>query len=304
MKVTVFQKSGLGNQLFQYAAGWYYARKYNARLEMVIDREQNASSYGFPRPFLLSNFCVSAPCTPLSLAQRILISTNPRLKTGAAALATIMRAQIVTEPIAKRHTFIPDLPIRHGNVEVVGLVGYWQTFRALETIAEDMRREFRFRFEPLGPNGEMLSRILDSSNSVSLHIRRGDYTLAVEGNRVLSMSYYSRAIELFRARIGNPVFFVFSDDIAYARANLPSDISAVFVSHNDDFRAHEDLRLMSACRHNIIANSSFSWWGAWLNSNSEKIVFAPRMWYANSDSYYPDLLPDTWILDNTPYTDS
>ncbi len=143
----------------------------------------------------------------------------------------------------------------------------------------------------------MLTRIQQQGQPVSLHMRRGDYTLAIEGNRTLPMSFYTRAIAHMRERLTTPVFFIFSDDIAFARAHLPADLAAVFVDHNDDLSSHEDLRLMAACHHHIIANSSFSWWGAWLNPRSDRIVFAPRNWTQAADSYYPDLLPPEWTVD-------
>ncbi len=145
----------------------------------------------------------------------------------------------------------------------------------------------------------MLERIGKCTNPVSLHVRRGDYTLAAEGNIALPLDYYTRSISICRERLADPTFFVFSDDIAFARKNLPHDIRAVFIDHNDDASSHEDLRLMSSCRHHIIANSTFSWWGAWLNPRLDKLVVAPKHWYLTQDSYYPELLPPGWILCDT-----
>jgi hypothetical protein len=145
-----------------------------------------------------------------------------------------------------------------------------------------------------------MEQIAACRNPVSLHVRRGDYTLAAEGKIALPLSYYASAIAYCQARLEDPTFFVFSDDMEFARANLPGNPRAVFVDHNDDASSHEDLRLMSACRHHIIANSSFSWWGAWLNPRADKIVYAPKYWLLNRDSYFPDLFPASWLLDDFP----
>jgi hypothetical protein len=110
------------------------------------------------------------------------------------------------------------------------------------------------------------------------------------------MEYYERAIAHMSERLDDPRYFVFSDDVEFARENLPRSGGLEFVAHNDDFSAHEDLRLMSSCHHHILANSTFSWWGAWLNGHPEKIVVAPRQWYEGSDNYYPNLFAPEWTL--------
>ena len=127
-------------------------------------------------------------------------------------------------------------------------------------------------------------------------MRRGDCTVAATNRVDLPLEYYLNAISTIKERLGDPTFFVFSDDIPFVKEYLPQNLAMVFVDHNDDFSAHEDLRLMSSCHHHIIANSTFSWWGAWLNPRTDKMVIAPKHWYNTEDSYYPDLLPQTWLL--------
>jgi hypothetical protein len=131
---------------------------------------------------------------------------------------------------------------------------------------------------------------------ISLHVRAGDYKTFRGGQRMLPLAYYRQAMETIRERVRKPFFLVFSDDIAYARENLPRGEEMVFVDHNDESNGHEDLRLMSACRHHIIANSTFSWWGAWLNPDPEKLVLAPKVWQ-NDDLVvpYPDVTPPDWL---------
>ena len=135
------------------------------------------------------------------------------------------------------------------------------------------------------------------SQSVSLHIRRGDYAsnpVTQSFHGTLQMGYYTRAMRHLAERIEDPHLYVFSDDPEWARGNLQSEYPTEFVIHNDVDRNYEDLRLMSSCKHHIIANSTFSWWAAWLCSNPEKLVFAPRKWFEGSNNDTRDLIPDTW----------
>lgn len=299
MQIIARQISGLGNQMFQYAAGRYYARRYNAQMRMVLDPEKNAISHGYPRPFLLSHFAITAPVREVSAFDRFVFTHQQWLKPVSAAVKRSLGIQIFTEKIEQRYTFMPDLPLQK-NVRILYLVGYWQAHRLADEIADELRAEFSFREPAQGKNLEILNKIRQCKNPISLHVRRGDYTLAAEGNIALPMDYYSRAIATCKERLGDPVFFVFSDDIAFTKEHLPRDIEAVFVDHNDDASSHEDLRLMSSCHHHIIANSTFSWWGAWLNPRTEKLVYAPKHWHLKPVSYYPDLLPPDWILADTP----
>lgn len=299
MQIVARQISGLGNQMFQYAAGRYYARHYNAQMRMAADPAQDAVSHGYPRPFLLSHFTITAPAEEVSAFDRFVFTHRQWLKPVSAAVTASLGIQIFTEQIEQRYTFMPDLPLRR-NVRTLYLVGYWQTHRLVDAIADELRAEFSFREPARGKNLEVLNKIRQCRNPVSLHVRRGDYTLAAEGNIALPMDYYSRAIAAYKERLGDPVFFVFSDDIPFTKEHLPHDIQAVFVDHNDDTSSHEDLRLMSSCHHHIIANSTFSWWGAWLNPRADKMVYAPKHWHLKPGSYYPDLLPPDWMLADTP----
>ena len=133
-------------------------------------------------------------------------------------------------------------------------------------------------------------------NAVSLHVRRGDY-ISDKKNAfigVCTLDYYKTAIEKIKTQVDNPVFFVYSDDINWVKNNLVIDKTAVFVNHNRGQESYNDMHLMSLCKHNIIANSSFSWWGAWLNTSPDKIVIAPKQWFANMQDT-SDLLPDNWL---------
>jgi hypothetical protein len=295
VQIVVRQVSGLGNQMFQYAAGLYFARRYGAEMKILVEPPGSAVSHGYPRPFLLSNFAISVPFREVAAYDRLIFAKRRELKTFSSKLRKVLAIQEITQAFDQRHTFLKDIPARI-HARSVHLTGYWQAHQFADEVAVELRREFQYRDPAQGRNVDVLRMIQQSSHSVSLHIRRGDYTLAAEGNIALPMEYYYQGIRYFTSRSPDTTFFVFSDDINFAKQSLPRDIKAVFVDHNDAFSAHEDLRLMSTCHDHVIANSTFSWWGAWLNPRPHKVVLAPRYWHLKPDSYYPDLFPPDWIL--------
>ena len=133
-------------------------------------------------------------------------------------------------------------------------------------------------------------------NAVSVHVRRGDYVNNKNANAfhgVCSPEYYRKAIELIAKRVDSPKYFVFSDDIEWVKEHIEIP-NAVFVSQKD-IADHEELVLMSKCKHAIIANSSFSWWGAWLNANPNKLVIAPKQWVSDSRVNTVDAIPAEWV---------
>jgi hypothetical protein len=184
------------------------------------------------------------------------------------------------------------------------LDGYWQSERYFVAAAEAIRRDFSFKTPPTAENQKLLDRI-KATQAVSLHVRRGDFahnqnTNAIHG--VCSPAYYAQAVETIAKSVRNPLFFVFSDEIDWVKEAGFVTHPAVFVSHNQAANSWEDLRLMSQCRHHIIANSTFSWWGAWLNPDPAKIVIAPRHWFNPESAWYQqhnvganDIVPQTWL---------
>jgi hypothetical protein len=292
MKILIKQKKGLGNQLFEYAAGLYFAKKYGAGLAIIKEPECRAISFGHPRPFLLSKFLITTPVRDMNSLDRLLCSTSERAKLAAASARLLFRAQLVKPHFSTDWVFQPSLPDTRGKRRIY-LDGHFQSHQFSQNVEQQLRSELVLRDAPAGKNLEMLEQIRASECPVSIHIRRGDYTLIYNGRDALPMTYYRNAIATICDDSSRPTFFVFSDDIAFARANLPGDRNMFFIGHNDEVTAHEDLRLMSACRHNIIANSTFSWWGAWLNPNPEKQVLAPNRWL-DPLVPHPDLIPPTW----------
>ena len=135
---------------------------------------------------------------------------------------------------------------------------------------------------------------MKSVHAVSIHFRRGDYV----GNAVHETDktvYYKEAMELIESKVENPVYFLFSDDIPWVKENFTTSFETHYIDFNDASTNFEDLKLMSSCQHNIMANSSFSWWGAWLNSNPNKTVIAPKLWFNDEKVNTSDIIPENWI---------
>jgi hypothetical protein len=164
-------------------------------------------------------------------------------------------------------------------------------FKNIETI---IKNDFIFNQNIIDKNKDLVSKI-ESCNSISLHVRRGDYVqnkITNQFHGLCSLKYYNNAIHYIEMKIKNIEIFVFSDDISWCKENLKYNLPIHFMDTND---AHSDLYLMTKCKHNIIANSSFSWWGAWLNTNKEKIVIAPKQWFADQSVITQDIIPAQWI---------
>ncbi len=162
--------------------------------------------------------------------------------------------------------------------------------------ADEIRAEFELEEAPSQRNRELIERV-EATNSLSLHVRRGDYVSHEATGRfhgLMPLSYYREAVELVTERAGRAEIFVFSDDIDWCKREFTiPECKLHYVDHNS--RGSEDMRLMSSCRHHILANSSFSWWGAWLNRDPEKIVVAPTRWFRDLSIDTSDLLPESWL---------
>jgi len=172
--------------------------------------------------------------------------------------------------------------------------GFWQSQLYFESIKADVRAAFLFDESKLNSSTKQLSIDIVNSNSISIHIRRGDYLQHADiFGGICTVEYYTKAIEYVLDRIDNCSFFVFSDDIDWVKLNFSHLGDFKYVDCNSGMDSWQDMYLMSKCKHNIIANSTFSWWGAWLNENPHKIVVAPAKWMNTRDCDI--ILPETWI---------
>ena len=281
---------GMGNQMFQYAVGRALALSKNTTFKVDISA---FVSYELRRYELQRIFRCPVEIADASDMREILgCYASPIIRKIVARLKLpILRSRkFVVEPHFYYWPGINQLP------QDCYLVGYWQSEKYFRDVATEIRADFTFLTPMSGLNVDIASQI-SRVNAVSLHVRRGDYvsnpmTNATHG--LCSLDYYKAAIRHVAERIENPHFFIFSDDMAWVKERLGMDFPCQHIEHNKGDESYNDMRLMSLCQHHIIANSSFSWWGAWLNPNPDKIVVAPKQWFAN-DNNVEDLFPQSWV---------
>ena len=282
---------GLGNQLFQYALGRFLAEKNQTFLYIDLSYYRTNSKH----PFLLDKFYCSYQ--EIKRDQLVFLPENERwykMVKWAQKIIPVRHRNIISDFSAKYRPAIKTA------TPPVYLEGYWQSPKYFEKIKTLVREECRVKDPPQGENADLLARIRENHNPVCLHVRRGDFVNDEEIHEkhgICSMDYYQRAIEIIRREVEEPTFFVFSDDKQFVQDQFGNDEHFVIVKGNKVDEAHEDLRLMYHCNHFIIANSTFSWWGAWLSSNKNKTVIAPEDWFKNKRKFtISDLIPDSWKL--------
>ena len=280
---------GLGNQLFQYAAGRSLAAKHQTSLHLDV------SMFGKEplRRYVLDHFLIRA--TILSDAERMSLGLpsgqDGRLRRVVQRLAGLSAAPMIEE---RDYGFSPDVL---DAPSFCCLRGYFQSPRYFEMIEEQIRLELVVSDALVGRNREIATQV-GATTAVAVHVRRGDYATNAHTNKyhgTCGPDYYALAEKLLREKLVEPHLFVFSDDPDWAEENLHFVSPATFLRHNDPKHDYEDLRLMSLCRHHIIANSTFSWWGAWLCVHPDKIVVAPRNWFGEAGLSTSDLIPRSWI---------
>lgn len=180
------------------------------------------------------------------------------------------------------------------DVDYCYLDGYWQSEDYFKDIELDIRNVFRFPEFTEQENIELMNKI-SGKNSVSLHVRRGDYVDVPRYVALGKTQYYQNAVDYIKERVDNPIFVILSDDILWCKQNLNLPENIIYVDWNHGTRSYRDMQIMSRCKHNIIANSSFSWWGAWLNSNLDKIVVSPERFFNGKMEDDSHIIPKEWV---------
>jgi len=279
--IVVKLKGGLGNQMFQYAALRALSLKYKKKAYLdlqLINNHQIETNTFTPRNFSLNIFKIKA--TPLS----------PLLKFFFKARHAISRNNY-------------DDGINFNSIKFPAcLDGYFQSENYFKKYRKEILKDFSLKY-PLDEKNETILQEIVKQQAVSLHIRRGDYITKPKVflfHGVCSIEYYKAAIEYIKKKTDSPVFYIFTDDPIWVQNNFMVSIFSNkirLVNINQGADSWKDMYLMSKCKHNIIANSSFSWWGAWLNQNPDKIVIAPKQWFADPtmNSKTVDLIPSDWL---------
>ena len=291
--IVVKIMGGLGNQMFQYALGKAVARRNNTSLHLDISGYQNMHPDDTPRQYELGVYGIQPKIATTAILSKIQPENAPKSRIDVAAnFFGFGKLWTVYEKGAGYNPFIESTPNNSY------LVGWWQTEKYFSSIRDLLLEDFEPR-TPLEPNNDIILEKIVSCEAVSIHVRRGDYInnpSASAHHGISPVDYYSNAIQYMSSRVKSVKFFVFSDDLEWCKQMLPLPKDSVFVSGNEGCMAYEDIRLMKNCKHNIIANSSFSWWGAWLNVNNDKIVIAPKQWFANKEANAEtEIVPQEWI---------
>lgn len=273
MIITLVFNGGLGNQMFQYAfyLRMRYASPFSFFLFDIEPSQRQHHGYELDRVFNINS---KRRRTCFRLLKQYCPKTIDLFKT------------IIQENSLE---FVPDLlKVRH---PLLRYEGFWQSEAYFKPVEGIVRKAFIFREELLNKESKGMVPFLKSKNSVSVHVRRGDYLQHQDYYGQCTESYYKKAIESMQERVPNPFFVFFSDDMEWVKQNIKCE-NAKYVTWNTGKDSWQDMYLMSCCKHNIVANSSFSWWGAWLNSNPNKQVIAPTPWFNYSRDF--DIFPPGW----------
>lgn len=283
---------GLGNQMFQYAAGKSLAERLGVPL--LLDRtflDQKPENAGYTlRNFELDVFRTGAQFANHSLVRKMRRPLESRLHRRLKRFFPFFADHVFYETDKR---FIPEFSTLK---DPVYMEGYWQNEKYFLPVAGDLREKYFVPVKEIsGLNADLLNEIKNTA-SASLHVRRGDYVTLESAHKfhgICSVDYYERSAKILAGEKGVKQFFIFSDEPEWVKANIRLPYPSVIVSHNTGRESYWDLQLMRHCKHHIIANSSFSWWGAWLNEYKEKTVIAPKNWFAeNSEN---EIIPAGWI---------
>lgn len=285
---------GLGNQMFQYAFARNLSIKNNAKLYLNTSYLQSKlpiKSLATSMQYELDIFNIQAEISQNIFQSKFLY---PLAKAEYLLRDTWNKNQwnVLQET---SFNFQPEYLSAKDNTYIKGNFQSEKYFIEIEKI---IRQEFQFK-PILKEENLVWKQQIENSNAVSIHVRRGDY-ISLKQNvhkfAQIPIVYFQKAINHIASKIENPVFFVFSDDLDWVKRELKTEFPVHFISNNNTKQtSYIDMQLMSLCMHNIICNSTFSWWGAWLNSHPDKMVIAPQQWFADNSINSKDIYPLKWI---------
>lgn len=293
--IIVKLMGGLGNQMFQYAAARRLAWSCAAEMKLDLSFLQGDQAGTTRRVFELKHLSISAR----EASAREIADASGEGEAPQSVAIRMFRRFFSPGPRPKlyRERFF------HFDARVLKLRdncfldGYWQSEKYFVEIEQLIRQEFTVA-EPLSGMNLELARAIQAKNSICVHVRRGDYVSSPMVNQfhgTCPLEYYLQAVAKMASLVPEPHFFIFSDEAGWVKENLSLPYPSTVVAHNGALEGYQDLRLMSLCRHHIIANSSLSWWGAWLCTNPGKTVIAPRRWFSDPSIDTGDLIPAGWL---------
>lgn len=289
--IIVKLMGGLGNQMFQYAAGRCLAHLHKTELKLDLSfLNKDPQNKYTKREYKLDVFNIKA-----GIATEQDLKPFLPLEKGKITGTLMRKLPILYTKVVANESGYKFMKEFYSFPKNVYLNGFWQSENYFEPVKDLLREEFSIKETLSKENSDLCNKIV-TYNSVSLHVRRGDYVTNKESNSyhgTCSLEYYQKAIDHLKKMSSDLNIFIFSDDVAWCKENLRTDLPIHFMEQNNP--GHTDMHLMALCKHNIIANSSFSWWGAWLNANPNKTVIAPKQWFADPHLATPDIYPLNWI---------
>lgn len=295
--IIVKLMGGLGNQMFQYAAGRRIALRHNTGLKFDLSFLKNPPRGDIKREYELHHLNVKGEISEGEEVREL----KGRAISPLTRLGNRVRSRMglaAHNPNIMRESHFHYDERFHEAPDNVYLEGYFQSERYFADIADNVADELSVK-SPLEGKNLNMAREIERVKGVSVHIRRADFVHEGKTHRfhgVLSLDYYKKCVRALEKSVKEPHFFLFSDDWEWVRENFHTPHSTTLVDINSPGYGHEDMRLMSLCTHHIVANSSFSWWGAWLNRKEGKRVYAPKKWFAVNHMDTRDLCPRDWEL--------
>jgi hypothetical protein len=298
--IVVQLTGGLGNQLFQYAFARHLAQLNQSELLLDATQVTSRSDPAHRRKFKLHHFRVEAPVVawdpPLEMSFRTDVGTFyrspvPRLSRWLGKSRQLVQLK---EP---HFQFSPESLDRRGDFYVTS---YWQSHRYFDVIATQIRSELQLRDPLSGEHQSIKDQIMATMGSVAFIVRRGDFVNHPHHSKFhgsCSLEYYRQAVDIIKSRVADPHLFVFSDDVSWVRNNFEFEWPVTFMDQPYDHAEYDyvDMHFISCCRHHIIANSTFGWWGAWLGSSVNGLVIAPQRWFLDDSINTQDVVPAHWI---------
>lgn len=294
MPIIVTIQGGLANQMFQYAFALslkQHGKNVILDTSLYIENDHAHNGYELENVFNINeNYATPSLIKPYLNKRRALSTRVGKYHFQRHLLKYYSQSTKKRFGYAK-NSFVYDLNDAY-------LLGYWQSEKFFLPAKEQVLKAFNFDHLSLSKENKTVEKAIFQSHSVGIHVRRGDYVNHPQLGEICTKDYYKNAIKNIQSMVSNPIFFIFSNDITWCKEQLNISNTATYIDWNNDAESFFDLYLMSRCKHNIIANSSFSWWAAYLNKNDTKITCAPSIWFNDSRVDDKDIYQSDWIKIN------